>query len=79
MNKRVKRLVDYFPKKIWLVLGAGAVRKGSLSHSLSVRLIAPTGVVERVYFASLVSIKHLANEPVSEGTATKYWNRRLHG
>ena len=26
---------------------------------------APTGVVERVYFASFVSTKHLANEPLS--------------
>ena len=37
-----------FSKTIWLVLGAGAVRKGSLSHSLSVRLIAPTEMVEQL-------------------------------
>ena len=57
-------LSGLFSKKIWLVLGAGAVRKGSLSRSFFSRLIAPTGVVERVYFASLVSIKYLANEPL---------------
>ena len=45
------------------MFGAGAVRKGSLSRSLFSHLIAPTGVVELVYFASLVSIKYLANEP----------------
>ena len=54
--------VVYFPKNM-VSVGAGAVRKGSLSRSLFSHLIAPTGVVERVYFVSLVSIKHLANEP----------------
>ena len=39
-------LSGLFSKKIWLVLGAGAVRKGSLSRSLFSHLIAPTGVVE---------------------------------
>ena len=39
-------------QKIWLVLGAGAVRKGSLSRSLFGHLIAPTGVVEQ----SLVTV-----------------------
>ena len=58
-------LSGLFSKKTWLVLGAGAVRKGSLSPSLFTQLIlfghliAPTGVVG-VYFTSLVSIKHLA-------------------
>ena len=42
----------------------------SVDHSLSIRLIAPTGVVERVYFASLVSIKHLANEPLRNSQVT---------
>ena len=37
-----------FSKKIWLVLGAGAVRKGSLSHSLFTRLIAPTEMLEQL-------------------------------
>ena len=45
------------------MFGAGAVRKGSLSRSLFSHLIAPTGTVESVYFANLVSIKYLANEP----------------
>ena len=39
---------------------------------VSVRLeTAPTGVVEQVSFASLVSIKYLANEPLS-GLFAKY-------
>ena len=57
------------------VLGAGAVRKGSLSHSLFVRLIAPTGVVEWVSCASLASIKYLARAPLNGLLAKRIWHR----
>ena len=49
MSVRVREsyfgLYGLFSKNIWLVVDAGAVRKESLSRSLIVHLIAPTGMV----------------------------------
>ena len=55
---------------------------GFLSYSLFTRLIlfghliAPTGMVERVFFASLVGIKHLANKPLSWDVNTVWEKQR---